>query len=148
MCFDQFGTVESCYIRSYFDGAIERGCTLEITDDGSDCCTEMESFSECVDNGCNDENIYFGYCLKCDSLNDKNCENPIFGSDEFYTKCDPMRFEEQNKHDEHESNEQHESNEEDGHDSDADSDANVHFVPYPFSKRGCYSLKQCKCESL
>lgn len=71
--------------------------------------------------------------MQCDSLNDKNCESPIIGSNEFYIQCAPIRLEEF----------------EENHNNISSNVNNTvkelsYYEPYPFSKRGCYSLKQGK----
>ncbi|XP_055309596.1 uncharacterized protein LOC129573251 isoform X2 [Sitodiplosis mosellana] len=124
----RFGTEESCYIRSHIDGTIERGCTLDITDADPNWCDELEDCDECTDGGCNSENVYFGYCLQCDSLNDENCANPIFGFHEFFLKCTPIRY------DEFEEN--------DSYNQNNTATQTYTYDPYPFSKRGCYALIQ------
>lgn len=131
--FNQFGKEESCFILSHFDGTIERGCTLDRTDADPNWCNELESCGECIGDGCNDENIYFGYCLQCNSLNDKNCESPIIGSNEFYIQCAPIRYEEFE-----------ENHNNDSYNINPTVEEDSYYEPYPFSKRGCFSIKQGK----
>lgn len=124
--------MESCYIQVHMDGTVERGCTLDKTKMDPNWCDELEDCDHCTSDGCNNENFYFGYCLQCNSLNDgRNCEKPIFGSNEFYLQCTPMRFEEVDQLDE-------------AYNKNGTDDDDFFYEPYPFSKRGCYSLQQGK----
>lgn len=134
MHLNQFGSEETCYILSNTDGSIERGCTLDVNNSNVDpnWCYESEDCGECMDDACNKENIYFTYCLQCDSLNDENCAIPVFGSNEFYVKCTSIHYDEV---------EQHDINDDAHNQSDTHTQTYTH-IPYPFSKSGCYSLKQ------
>lgn len=130
----QFGSEETCYILSKIDGSIERGCTLDFNNSHNDpnWCYESEHCDECTDHACNSENIFFGYCLQCDSLNEENCANPVFGSNEFYVQCAPGHYDEIEQHD----------IADDSYNQNGTNTQTYTHDPYSFNKRGCYSLKQ------
>lgn len=100
-----FGVEETCYTKLFDDGTVERGCTLDATDDDPDWCDESSDCQTCEYEGCNIENIRISSCLQCESEYGADCA-VLDDPSEFIEPC------------------------------------YVTAEPYPYSKRGCYTIKQ------
>lgn len=105
------------------DDSVERGCTLDASADGNpNWCKDIENCNECKGHGCNNENVQFSYCLRCDSTDDVECKNLVKTPGTFKVKCTPFH-----------------------RDNNSVSDNVVItdlFDPYPFVKRGCYTINK------
>ncbi|XP_055309594.1 uncharacterized protein LOC129573250 [Sitodiplosis mosellana] len=116
-----FGAEESCYTRSFSDGSVERGCTLDAAVGDPDWCKDIDECNECKGHGCNNENIQFSFCLQCHSTDDIDCKNPANGTETFNVKCVPI------------------------HNNSSVTDNAVKtaiYDPYSFTERGCYIINR------
>lgn len=72
-----FGQNETCFTRIGENGVVYRGCTLDKARRNPNWCEEDEHCTECDDPGCNSINAKLSSCIECNSLEKKDCGNPM-----------------------------------------------------------------------
>lgn len=65
---------ETCFIRLFNDtGIVERGCTLDSTEEKLNWCLESENCRQCSEYGCNVANVKCHSCIECNSEINGEC---------------------------------------------------------------------------
>lgn len=69
-----FQKYETCFIRSFNETEIvERGCTLDSTEENLNWCLESENCKQCSEYGCNVANVKCHSCIECNSKINEEC---------------------------------------------------------------------------
>lgn len=82
-----FGRIESCFVRFFDNGTVERGCTVDVDQHKWNWCSDSENCAECYTDGCNSPNVKYHSCGQCKGDKDGECAK-LSNARDFIKKCD------------------------------------------------------------
>lgn len=92
-----FGRIESCFVRSFDNGTVQRGCTVDVDQYKWNWCTDTDNCTECFTDGCNSFNVKYHSCGQCKGDKDGECAK-LSNPGDFIKKCDNTEHYPYSKH--------------------------------------------------
>lgn len=70
---------------------VDRGCTLDVDSDSSDWCKKENGCETCTERSCNDKNVRFSSCFRCQSNTKGDCAS-VTNSSSHIKQCDDKMY--------------------------------------------------------